>query len=775
MLSKMPPFVDNIVLHMTHICAGYATDQSTVTMLCANTLEGDLQAKAFYNLQQQLTSVNNDAKRSDAAHQSFMRAVSDLRKSDSGSSIVQNICGVDSQGASVVASVTTTAVEDAKDAVVDAALLDMATNSGDGAVVAVTDQKKKKRKRKKRGAAEGTGDGPVCIKLIPDCLMVPSHVTDNFSQSGNGMNDGCGGPSAKCDSSSNDVHGKRYNPVFLHFYALCTTVSGPDDSGVQSCGSCSSHLEAANACGIAFLEPLPSLVLDESMSFYLRGSCMNAQLEYLGTKRVNAEEMLAMQLFHRSIICWETDGNVDVGASSAASLLNPFEFLKNSNDLTWQQPIPAREWAQSSHSAWYLMFPLKNRASRRDTESRSGVVSRHAILAKRLELEKKLLLSAGNEWLWHLKNTATDARMLVEKLYHHQYRRDKVIDDNSKTVGPCSEYNRDSGRDRAEVIAQEEEAQMVKYPLLHPHSKEDLVGKLFSRDKDTLYVGVEDITWEGNTGPVVTFDDVMKEGKTVSEGNGHSEQDTAAVTYLQYFISKGRMTEAEANELRSRGGEFSAFLPVSCLCLSLFFYVCVLFMLLILRYVLVGLFLLLGHALIRAAAVPARLSLIQILSPSSVLNTSTPEGVRSMHHHTALTHLLPSQCSIFGPSVWFFCGLVLPSVFWRIQGLLMAAELRSILSKTITPSFHMPNIKKRSMLSLVRGFVSGISIEDDIAAQGHIASSSISPVQILTNSSDDSSPPLPLPSMSCMLAGIYIGSFCFVKLVFLISCNLLQP
>jgi hypothetical protein len=89
----------------------------------------------------------------------------------------------------------------------------------------------------------------------------------------------------------------------------------------------------------------------------------------------------------------------------------------------------------------------------------------------------------------------------------------------------------------------------------------------------------------------------------------------------------------------------------------------------------------LGHELIRACGVVPRLSLFQILK-----NTQEDKFANVPHSHSSITHLLPSQCKILGRSRWFFCGLVLPSILWRIQGALLATEVSVLLSKKIIRS-----------------------------------------------------------------------------------------
>lgn len=88
-----------------------------------------------------------------------------------------------------------------------------------------------------------------------------------------------------------------------------------------------------------------------------------------------------------------------------------------------------------------------------------------------------------------------------------------------------------------------------------------------------------------------------------------------------------------------------------------------------------------AHELIRATGVTARLSLVQILQNSVDVNSIT--SAPSVHNHSSSTHLLPSQCKALGRSRWYYCGLIQPTIIWKLQGLLLAMEVRTLISTDI--------------------------------------------------------------------------------------------
>ena len=108
-----------------------------------------------------------------------------------------------------------------------------------------------------------------------------------------------------------------------------------------------------------------------------------------------------------------------------------------------------------------------------------------------------------------------------------------------------------------------------------------------------------------------------------------------------------------------------------------------------------------GHGLIRAASVPGRLSLVQILKQGHPPTTAA-------HSHTAVTHLLPAQCKVLGRSRWFYCGLIQPSIVWRVQGLLLAAEVKTSLS---VDTLRMIPCAPHTMEQLMRSYTTSTSAE----------------------------------------------------------------
>ena len=139
-----------------------------------------------------------------------------------------------------------------------------------------------------------------------------------------------------------------------------------------------------------------------------------------------------------------------------------------------------------------------------------------------------------------------------------------------------------------------------------------------------------------------------------------------------------------------------------------------------------------GHTLIRAAGVPARLSLIQILN-----HTQSEPIAAIAHDHTSTTHLLPAQCKILGRGRWFFCGLILPSIAWRVQSLLLAMEVKHVVFKGMATQALHP---AESLLHRMQMYTSpAMSMTQSLSGAPGFTTASASA--------------LPLPSASVVLTG----------------------
>lgn len=483
----------------------YLTPSGTgMVFLYANTAAGDFQVKSLNNWTRLEAAAVQYKTRNDETLRLFLAAVSALTYEVDGGAPLKK-----EKSSDAISDVQTIRQTDCSEEIL------MKSRS-----VAVNHSDVVPPKKKDKDSNNANTMNTVVIKVVPDCLVPPDAIDTASTK-------------VKVPSENIELNSTSYvyKPISVHLYALCSALCHPNAAHaafVHSCPSCSCYLEAANSCGIAFLQPIPLELLAEPMSFGLRGSNMNVQLEYLGEKVLSESQLLAMQIFHRSILCWETDRCLDLSCHPS-----------DASAIKFEHPMTVEEWTRSSCNAWYNFFPLMHRElDKSGEECQPNLFSRNTTIQKMLNLERQAVSSkTDNNWLLHLQKVAAEAKLLVDNLYEHQYRPDKLIE--------CGNTH------MASTTAQE-----MKFPLSYPHKREHLVGHLFSRDKEYVYCGVEDIQENGNMNRAVTFDDVMREGKkNACIGRiGEDEKEIADdVTYLQYYLSKGRLTEHEAITMRQNG------------------------------------------------------------------------------------------------------------------------------------------------------------------------------------------------------------------------------
>lgn len=169
------------------------------------------------------------------------------------------------------------------------------------------------------------------------------------------------------------------------------------------------------------------------------------------------------------------------------------------------------------------------------------------------------------------------------------------------------------------------------------HNAKDIEGFLLRRGPTELFVGVP--------GPSVRLTDIMDARK--------------AVTFYDYLKSKHGIIAEGLDDLLA--------LP--------------------------------DHSMIRVLSVSGRLALIPLLR---CLGDEDEEGcdaapVRKkkkrkadekenpVHNHASIVHLIPEYCQVVGRAAWYYIGTLAPAVCWRLQSIMLAAELRETMVDKIKP------------------------------------------------------------------------------------------
>ena len=222
----------------------------------------------------------------------------------------------------------------------------------------------------------------VDVKVTPD-FTSPAWATRGYSACPTGLS-----PAPTSGQLLNNMH-----PTVLHFYEFdAQVVQATQKQFAESCQTCSRHIGAFSAFGFAFLQPLSLEILQEPINFFLRGVALKIVMRYVGMRDVSDQEMVAMQRFHRSILCWEAregegDGNGKTGIDTAES----------TQALGWDLPVPPEEWARSGHESWYLMFPAQQPLPGVYLDGNTSTT----------------MATTGPEWLRYLRLCAEEAETII--------------------------------------------------------------------------------------------------------------------------------------------------------------------------------------------------------------------------------------------------------------------------------------------------------------------------------------------------------------------------
>jgi dsRNA-specific ribonuclease len=306
----------------------------------------------------------------------------------------------------------------------------------------------------------------------------------------------------------------------LHFYSFQTHCHNPNHQKyINHCPTCSRYVRSMSCYGLILHQKIPQEVCDELIDFYIRGLRVDVSLEYLGSKVVSEEELEMVQLFHRNILCWESDGS--------------------------HPPLPITPpvlWKKSGNDAWYLIYPLRFTGAPAESSMANRV--------------KEIDFILSSDWLIFLTECRHKTTLLVNNFFKHQ--RQTTLQQQQQETLPSS-------------LAPPPSA----YHLNASQTPEDLYDKVYSRSGwGNIYIGCE------SDEDKRVLDDVMK--VLVSEGSGNESTliqpkgdevgeegmereikvTTAAaagpITYRDYYLSKGLITQSEVQAL----AEISPSLPL---------------------------------------------------------------------------------------------------------------------------------------------------------------------------------------------------------------------
>jgi hypothetical protein len=165
---------------------------------------------------------------------------------------------------------------------------------------------------------------------------------------------------------------------------------------------------------------------------------LNAKLEYLGARRLEREELVQIQRFHRGILCWE-----------AETLLSP-------KNLPPIDPVDKAAWVDSSNGLLYLLMPLHPL----DIPAKEHVAS--------CEYVPPL------DWLEHLTAAADGAQELITNMIIQKQR-----------------YIEQGAMLNSKLSVNGEGDKRFKNVYRGPYTPESLQGMVLSIAPHSLYIGVK--------------------------------------------------------------------------------------------------------------------------------------------------------------------------------------------------------------------------------------------------------------------------------------------
>ena len=536
-----------------------------------------------------------------------------------------------------------------------------------------------------------------CNKYVPDCLL-PSRLQSNGS----------------CAT--------------MYFYAVRAIAADEISHRVlSSCESCNANVKALNQICIAVPSLLPEDIARVVSELVFREmEVINFHVQYIGCFEVERETTLRhMQRFHRAVCCWQNEMPVEETSSSSsagrwkreitsplcansskgASVKELFDALDSGykniysldegagsvreevplfvsgTDIAKEDPfspyVDAEEWARSSNGAYYVVLPLPEDSPQVISNKRELLLSPEQldIFRDPLRLQR------------HVRDCANDAQALVYNL--------QVL--------------RRANRERRLHFFPPSETRA---------SADELRGQLLSRGTLDLFMALD------GQGDKVRLGSVLKTVTTaapVDENGNRGAKSTVSVTYGENFASRHPHWRGALESLAGR--------PEHCLVSVLSVATkCKLIPLLKTRAIPTNLRfdsvrldmqkrVLLGRneangytpddglfydkndlnsPLLDLASYGLRdecydcgpLPFKQTLGRSKASNeqrakTNVAKKNKEFsryHKHNSPAFLVPECCRPLGRSVWMHMGLCLPSIMWRLQSLLVAAECRDSIA-----------------------------------------------------------------------------------------------
>lgn len=621
---------------------------------------------------------------------------------------------------------------------VDLKVSDKIEEKARGPVDAEMDQKDKCKKPLSEGDLV-----ELMIKTVPNYLMVPAAAaivspvtspTCALDASGELID-----PAHSSQGLCDEIKGESNSAdTVLHMYRVTSSCSNAETERIVTrCHGCFEYLKGLNRVGFSLLSPLSADVLSTPMSMTLRErEDLISKIVYLGTKSVSSQDLKEMQLFHRGILCWEaekdyskrmdcTSGRFITSITSSSS--SKSSTLSHSSSL--RSALSHDEWAESGGGAWYCLFPLPDEMaipSLRQSRNTAGGYSRNSS-PSRLASESSsrrnsfsansspftdgmisTVFSDPESWSKFLAKSAAEAQILAHNLRMQKEINEWSFKDKENVFGdPLRRFSQAAVDDMCDkIITKGRGGIFVSAATNNSGTHLNDVLKMVSEVDTPTYEGysrADHISSKFCQCGCVHIRDPkildLEEGEVaeipVAEKKRGKSSCTVPITFRDHMCSKHKNAIPFINELSCD--------PT--------------------------------HQLLSMVAITNRLTLCPLLgslklakpidAKSQVKSNVTGEMCSNCVQYTAIsrgrqdtssrnplinctaencisncrpilkrsnsgknhkrhTHsdsimMAPEFCRVVGEAKWFFCGLVAPSVIWRMQSLVLAEEARSAI------------------------------------------------------------------------------------------------
>jgi dsRNA-specific ribonuclease len=563
----------------------------------------------------------------------------------------------------------------------------------------------------------------ISSKIVPDCLIsYPTINEEEFS-------------------------------VELYLYIFQGTFSDPKSYEItRSCLSCINYYQGLNGFGIALNTLVPEDILIDSFRGYIRESeGVDVVISFLEKRKVSLIELIHMQRFHKGVVAWEPENSELKNPDGSLQWIDK-DTLESSLWPSCQEvayPIPLEEWSLSSNGAFYIIFPIPELLFPSDYSCDLSELGNHKAVQYVEMLKTCSIFSDPDEWLSFLITGANEAQMLVHNFFVQDFinknlKASFVVKYNPSVeaesllgylisrghggIHACCEQDVSEFRGTATTETSQVEFSSSVFSTVDS----DPVGTVISPLKRLKDVAkhVTPTTYHAE----VKFVATQTVNHIVNAVEAYSEDPTTtnlkSCIDVVYDFQKQYVNRCEENEplsaylqqinfvkpqvaplLAAKKPVEQAIIPVTYLQIHLKRYP-------MYKKEILALANNSDHYLIKAVSMIGKLTLHPLLTKTAnryvkpqnfktnyltgnvVSCIGIKERRRKYHCHASVQYLIPQFCQVLGKCKWYAVGLVVPSLVWRLEALLLAVEARKTLLKAIVNyDNRLLSIKKKGLLS----------------------------------------------------------------------------